>query len=62
MPEPNLPPLRLSFEGQNDKNLISIPNIKEKLPELPEMARKRLLDNFNLATIHAINLVVRKFN
>jgi aspartyl-tRNA(Asn)/glutamyl-tRNA(Gln) amidotransferase subunit B len=58
MPEPNLPPLRLTTEASKSKNIISINSIKEILPELPEKTRQVLLENHNLAIIHAINLVV----
>jgi Asp-tRNA(Asn)/Glu-tRNA(Gln) amidotransferase B subunit len=58
MPEPNLPPLRLTTEASQSKNIISVNSIKELLPELPEKTREVLLEKHNLATIHAINLVV----
>lgn len=58
MPEPNLPPLLLTIEASKSKNIISVKSIKESLPELPEKTRLKLLENYDLATIHAINLVV----
>lgn len=58
MPEPNLPPLRLTKEASKNRNIISINSIQETLPELPERTRQVLLENYDLATIHAINLVV----
>lgn len=61
MPEPNLPPLRLTTEASKNKNIISVDRIKEMLPELPEKTRQALLENYDLATIHAINLVVILF-
>ncbi|XP_059470044.1 glutamyl-tRNA(Gln) amidotransferase subunit B, mitochondrial [Neocloeon triangulifer] len=61
MPEPNLPPLRLRLKESEDGTLIAIPDIKQKIPELPEKSREKLLQSFNLATIHAINLVNEDF-
>lgn len=61
MPEPNLPPLRLNLNenDQNQKKLISVSEIAKKIPELPEQTRRRLMDNYKLNSETAIILVVK---
>ncbi|XP_026729860.1 glutamyl-tRNA(Gln) amidotransferase subunit B, mitochondrial [Trichoplusia ni] len=58
MPEPNLPPLRVNLTSKEDHNdVLSVPLIKEKIPELPEESRRKLIENFNLRPETAIQLV-----
>lgn len=44
-PEPDLPPLRISREWVN--------NIQQTMPEMPEQARERIMDNFGLSAYDA---------
>lgn len=58
MPEPNLPPLRVNLKTNIDhQNVLSIPLIQDKIPELPEQSRKRLIEQFQLRPETAIQLV-----
>lgn len=58
MPEPNLPPLRVNLISREDRNdVLSVPLIKEKIPELPEESRKKLIENYDLRPETAIQLV-----
>lgn len=58
MPEPNLPPLRVNLKTKIDHNdVLSIPLIKDKLPQLPEDSRKHLMAKFQLRPETAIQLV-----
>lgn len=41
MPEPNLPPIRLSESQSEDSNVLNISSIASKLPELPSETRSR---------------------
>lgn len=59
MPEPNLPPLRLSLE-ENDSSskLINVPALKKQLPELPAVYRTRLLNQYQLPLATVLRLLV----
>lgn len=58
MPEPNLPPLRVNlYSKQDTQDVISVPAIKEHIPELPENSRKKLIEEFALRPEIAIQLV-----
>uniref|UniRef100_A0A2A4J252 Glutamyl-tRNA(Gln) amidotransferase subunit B, mitochondrial n=1 Tax=Heliothis virescens TaxID=7102 RepID=A0A2A4J252_HELVI len=58
MPEPNLPPLRVNLNTKIDHNdVLSVPLIQEKIPELPEQSRKNLILQFELRPETAIQLV-----
>ena len=58
MPEPNLPPLRVNLTTNTDyKNVLSVPLIHDRIPELPEQSRKRLIEQFQLRPETAIQLV-----
>ncbi|XP_075981042.1 glutamyl-tRNA(Gln) amidotransferase subunit B, mitochondrial [Anticarsia gemmatalis] len=58
MPEPNLPPLRVNLNTKEDHNdILSVPLIQDKLPELPEQTRKHIIQEFQLRPESAIQLV-----
>ncbi|XP_041984740.1 glutamyl-tRNA(Gln) amidotransferase subunit B, mitochondrial isoform X2 [Aricia agestis] len=58
MPEPNLPPLRLNLKTKEDsKDVISVPLVLERMPELPEDSRRHLIEEFKLRPEMAIQLV-----
>lgn len=58
MPEPNLPPLRVNLNTNEDtQDVISVPLIKETIPELPEDSRRKLIEEYDLREIAAIQLV-----
>ncbi|XP_013162722.1 PREDICTED: glutamyl-tRNA(Gln) amidotransferase subunit B, mitochondrial isoform X2 [Papilio xuthus] len=58
MPEPNLPPLRVNLHTKEDtQDVISVPLIKETIPELPEDSRRKLIEEYDLREISAIQLV-----
>ncbi|XP_023942507.1 glutamyl-tRNA(Gln) amidotransferase subunit B, mitochondrial [Bicyclus anynana] len=58
MPEPNLPPLRVNLKTKEDtQDVISVPLIKDKIPELPEESRTKLTKQFQLKPEAAIQLV-----
>ncbi|KAK9499263.1 hypothetical protein O3M35_002332 [Rhynocoris fuscipes] len=57
MPEPNLPPLRINIGKENIKGLINVEEIRENLPELPEITREKLKEKYNLPMDLIINLV-----
>lgn len=58
MPEPNLPPLRVNLKTKEDsQDVISVPLIHDRMPELPEETRLNLIQNFNLRPEYAIQLV-----
>ncbi|XP_065339630.1 glutamyl-tRNA(Gln) amidotransferase subunit B, mitochondrial [Cloeon dipterum] len=61
MPEPNLPPLRLAEGETGDKKIVSIDTILKRIPELPEKVREKLMKEFDLVPIQAINLVNDEF-
>lgn len=59
MPEPNLPPLHLHMGGnENNSHLVSVPDILNRMPELPHETRKKLVENFKMNEETAIILVV----
>ena len=56
MPEPNLPPLRLSYnDNERNPNVININTIA--LVELPEETRQNLIKNYDLSLELAVRLV-----
>ncbi|XP_050681451.1 glutamyl-tRNA(Gln) amidotransferase subunit B, mitochondrial isoform X1 [Leptidea sinapis] len=58
MPEPNLPPLRLNLTTKEDnKDVLSVPLIRDQLPVLPEESRTNLIKDFKLQPVIAIQLV-----
>ncbi|CAG4947232.1 unnamed protein product [Colias eurytheme] len=58
MPEPNLPPLRLNLTSRHDtQDVISVPLIRDRIPELPEETRTNLINDFELRPEIAIQLV-----
>lgn len=58
MPEPNLPPLRVNLKTKEDsQDIISVLSIQDRIPELPEDTRLKLIQNFNLRPEYAIQLV-----
>lgn len=58
MPEPNLPPLRVNLNTKTDHNdVLSVPLIQDKIPELPEQSRKNLIEQYELRPETAIQLV-----
>lgn len=60
MPEPNLPLLHLQLGSINENvpDLINVDNIKNTLPELPEITRQNLITNYGLSEEVAVILVV----
>lgn len=62
MPEPNLPPLRVNLNTKEDhQDIISVPLVKDTIPELPETTRTRLIEKFRLRPESAIQLVNEPF-
>ncbi|XP_013187510.2 glutamyl-tRNA(Gln) amidotransferase subunit B, mitochondrial [Amyelois transitella] len=58
MPEPNLPPLRVNLSSREDyRDVISVPLLRDKIPELPEDSRRNLIQQFQLRPEAAIQLV-----
>ncbi|XP_062126700.1 LOW QUALITY PROTEIN: glutamyl-tRNA(Gln) amidotransferase subunit B, mitochondrial [Drosophila sulfurigaster albostrigata] len=59
MPEPNLPPLHLNLKPgcRSTKELISVAELSEQIPELPEHTRQRLIEDYKLNAETAIILV-----
>nr|XP_026494235.1 glutamyl-tRNA(Gln) amidotransferase subunit B, mitochondrial [Vanessa tameamea] len=58
MPEPNLPPLRVNLRTKEDsQDVISVPLIKDKMPELPEESRTKLIKHYELRPETAVQLV-----
>ncbi|KAJ2948465.1 hypothetical protein O0L34_g7714 [Tuta absoluta] len=58
MPEPNLPPLRVNLKSKEDsRDVISVPLIQDRIPELPEATRRHLIHDFSLRPETAIQLV-----
>jgi Asp-tRNA(Asn)/Glu-tRNA(Gln) amidotransferase B subunit len=62
MPEPNLPPLRVEIkESDVLSDLVSVPEMYRRLPELPECTRQRLKSEHGITLESAIALVVSKY-
>ena len=63
MPEPNLPPLRLTYDPHGElspnPNTVNIAQVRKGLKELPEVTRARLMKSYDLRLETAIVLVVR---
>lgn len=57
MPEPNLPPLYLSF-GDFIPESVNVESLKKQIPELPAQTRVRLNKEMGLSSNQAIVLVV----
>ncbi|XP_063830594.1 glutamyl-tRNA(Gln) amidotransferase subunit B, mitochondrial [Ostrinia nubilalis] len=58
MPEPNLPPLRVNLRSKEDtRDVISVPLIQDRIPELPEETRRRLTEDFQLRPETTVQLV-----
>ncbi|KAJ8717920.1 hypothetical protein PYW07_005850 [Mythimna separata] len=58
MPEPNLPPLRVNLTTDTEhRDVLSVPLILDRIPELPDQTRKRLVEQFQLRPETAIQLV-----
>ena len=57
MPEPNLPPLRLSDGPAPDPHQLDISPLRERLPELPAALRARLVTQHGLTALLAAQLV-----
>ncbi|CAH2089568.1 unnamed protein product [Euphydryas editha] len=58
MPEPNLPPLRVNLNTiEDNEDVISVPLIKERIPELPEESRTKLIAKYELRPEIAVQLV-----
>lgn len=61
MPEPNLPPLHINTNEEEQRmDMINVSDVKKDLPELPEETRQKLCENYGLALEAAVILVVRK--
>lgn len=58
MPEPNLPPLRLNMSKVAVQDLVNVPELQDKIPELPAQTRLRLQEQFSLTLATAVVLVV----
>ena len=59
MPEPNLPPIRLSYDPlESNNSLVNVGKMKKRLVELPEVTRNRLVKRHGLRMPAAIILVV----
>nr|XP_033796577.1 glutamyl-tRNA(Gln) amidotransferase subunit B, mitochondrial [Geotrypetes seraphini] len=62
MPEPNLPPLIL-FDAKslpahvNPQQVVNIDLIRERLPELPSISRKRLVEQYRILPEHGFTLL-----
>ena len=57
MPEPNLPPLRLSLQPHSNRDILNIPALTSDLPELPNATRSRLISDLKLNVDNACRLV-----
>ncbi|ALC47430.1 CG5463, partial [Drosophila busckii] len=59
MPEPNLPPLHVNLKPGccSTVDLISVAELSEEIPELPEHTRQRLVEQYKLNAETAIILV-----
>jgi aspartyl-tRNA(Asn)/glutamyl-tRNA(Gln) amidotransferase subunit B len=58
MPEPNLPPLRVNLKTKEDsQDVLSVPLIQERIPELPEETRRKLTEQFDLKPEIAVQIV-----
>lgn len=58
MPEPNLPPLRLSEGPSDDPNVVSIASVKERLPAALADKRRWYIDEVGMDPLVAIYTVV----
>lgn len=61
MPEPNLPPLHVAL-GPVFGGLVSVEEVKVKIPELPEQTRTRLREQYGLSHKQCVILVVGEEN
>lgn len=58
MPEPNLPPLRLSLIDGDDSNAVNVPLLQKQLPELPASLRQNLVKKYGLSMLNVLRLLV----
>lgn len=63
MPEPNLPPLILYDAkslpaNMNHQQVINIDWIHERLPDLPSVKRKKLVEQYGILPEHSFTLLV----
>ena len=61
MPEPNLPPIRLSYdpaESEGNTSVINIASIRKRLKELPSNTRKSLVKKYGIIMQSAMAIVV----
>lgn len=62
MPEPNLPPLRLRLDENDEKSdLVNVPSLQKQLPVLPSVFRNDLLRKYNLTIDTVLRLLVKKY-
>lgn len=62
MPEPNLPPLRLRLDENDEKSdLVNVPSLQKQLPVLPSVFRNDLLQKYNLTIDTVLRLLVKKY-
>lgn len=60
MPEPNLPPVKVTYNpSSEDSRAVSIAQLRDRLKELPEVTRQRLMTAFGLKLETALMIVVR---
>lgn len=57
MPEPNLLPIYLTTQDNEEKDVVSISKLAKQLPELPSQSRSRLVMDHNL-NLHTALLIV----
>lgn len=57
MPEPNLLPIYLTTQDNDEKDVVSISKLAKQIPELPSQSRARLLKDHNLSPHTALLIV-----
>jgi len=60
MPEPNLPPLRLSSSRRFIPGAVDVDALASQLPELPEDVRQRLMEKWRLTRRQSVALVAEE--
>lgn len=58
MPEPNLPPLHVGI-GPVSGGCVHVDDLKNRIPEMPENVRQRLIKENELTLEQSIRVVVR---
>lgn len=63
MPEPNLPPLLLYDSGSlpsgaDPQQVINVDQLRAQLPELPQVTRERLVQEYGMLPQHSCTLLV----